>query len=116
VKRPSGSPQVLGSSQAIALTSATCSGGKTTRAPRALAVLESPEARCAESSAPLADALRGAVQTLGDPAVGSAGRAVEDHPRSLDLAERASLRSSETLKLVALLLAQLDLDLPGHCP
>jgi len=105
---------VAGSSQAIALTSATCSGGKTARAPRALQIGESFKPLGAESSSPLADALRGAVEALGDPPVGLAGRGVEDHPRSLDLAKRPGLRAGEALQLAALLLTQLDLDLVGH--
>jgi hypothetical protein len=115
VKRPSGRPWVAGSSQAIALTSATCSGGKTARAPRALQIGESLEPLRAESSPPLADALWGAVEALGDPPVGLAGRGVEDHPCALDLAEGTGLRAGEALQLAALLLTQLDLDLARHC-
>ena len=82
---------MAGSSQAIALTSATCSGGKTARASRALQIGESLEPLVAESSSPLADALRGAVQALGNPSISLTRRGVEDHPRSLDLTERPGL-------------------------
>jgi len=105
---------VLGSSQAIAVTSATCSGGKTARATRALLVFEALEALLAESSPPLADALGGAVQALGDPPVGLALGGVEDHPRPLNLAEGLGLGASDALELVALHLVQLDPDLSRH--
>jgi hypothetical protein len=114
LKRESGRPCVAGSSQAIALTSATCSGGETARAPRALPVGETLEPLGAESSSPLADALGGAVEPLGDLAVGHALGGVDDHPGLLDLAEGAGLRAGEAPELLTLLTVQLDLDLPSH--
>jgi hypothetical protein len=105
---------VAGSSQAIAFTSATCSGGETARAARALLVLEAFEPSLGESSPPLADALGSAVQSLGDPPVGGALDRVEDHPRALNLAEGTSLRAGEALELPPLLAAQLDLDFLRH--
>jgi hypothetical protein len=116
VKRESGRPWVAGSSQAIALTSATCSGGKTARASRALLVGEPSEPLVAESSSPLTDALGRAVESLGDLGVGLPARRVEDHPRPLDLAKGPCLGASDALELFALLAAQLDPDLPRHCP
>lgn len=98
----------------MALTSATCSGGKTARASRALQIGEPLKSPRAESSSPLADTLRSAVQTIGDPPVGLTGRGIEDHPRPLDLSEGAGLRAGEALQLAALQLAQLNLDLPCH--
>ena len=105
---------MLGSSQAIAVTSATCSGGETARAARALSVAETLEPLMTESSPPLADALGGAVQALGDPPVGLALGGIEDHPRTLNLTEGLGLGASDALELVALHLAQLDPDLSRH--
>jgi hypothetical protein len=115
VNRPSGRPWVAGTSQAIALTSATCSGGETARAPRALLVDEPGEPLFAESSPPLADALGRAVESLGDLGVGEALGRVEDHPRPLDLAEGLGLGAGDALELVSLLVAQIDPDLLSHC-
>jgi hypothetical protein len=114
LKRESGRPCVAGSSQAIAFTSATCSGGKTARAPRALPIGEALEPLGPESSPPLADALGRAVESFGYLRIGHTLGRVEDHPRPLDLTKRHGLRVGQAPELLLLLAAQLDLDLLRH--
>jgi hypothetical protein len=99
VKRDSGRPWVAGSSQAIALTSATCSGGKTARATRARLVAQPVEALFAESSPPLRDDLRVAVEPTGDLLVLHPRGRVEDQARPLDLAPRQRRRPRTPLEL-----------------
>jgi hypothetical protein len=60
----------LGSSQAIALTWATSSGGKTARVARPRPVLQTLEALLAESSSPATDDVRGHAEALPDLHVG----------------------------------------------
>ena len=107
-KRDSGSPYVTGSSQAIAFTSATCSGGKTPRAARARLVLESLETALAKPRSPAADDLRVAVEAGSDLLVLRALGGIEDHPRTLHLAPGRRHRPRPALKLNALRIAQLD--------
>jgi len=57
-KRDNGSSCVRGSSHAIALTSATCCGGKTTRPTRPRLILKALQTLGAKSPSPPSDALR----------------------------------------------------------
>jgi hypothetical protein len=108
VKRDSGRPCVTGSSQAIALTSATCSGGKTPRTARARFVGKSLETTLAKPRSPAADDLWMAVEPGSDLRVLRALGGIEDHPRPLHLTPGRRHRPRPPLKLNALLAAQLD--------
>jgi hypothetical protein len=99
VKRDSGRPWVAGSSQAIALTSATSCGGKTARATRARPVAESPQAILEEAPAPLADDPSGGVEANGDLGVREPIGRIEHDPRPLHLPPRPLLSPSDPLKL-----------------
>ncbi len=100
---------MAGSSQAIAFTSATCSGGKTARAPRARSVLEPLQALLMKAPSPAADDPRRGVEPRRDLNVGLAFGRVENDPCPLDLAPGALLRAGDPLKLRAVLVAELDL-------
>src|SRR5918996_3918633 len=99
VKRDSGRPWVAGSSQAIALTSATCSGGETARATRARLVAQPIEALFAESSPPLRDDLGVAVEPTGDLLVLHPRGRVEDQAAALNLAPGQGRRPRAPLEL-----------------
>jgi hypothetical protein len=99
---------VAGNSQAIALTSATCSGGKTARATRARSVLEPLKALLEETPSPAADYPRRGVKPSRDLDIRLALRRIEHDPRPLHLPPGALLGPSDPLKLPALLAAQLD--------
>jgi hypothetical protein len=105
LKRPSGRPWTAGSSQAIALTSATCSGGKTARAPRAWFIAQPIEALGVKASSPMADDPGRGVKTGRDLGVGLAFGGVEDDPGALDLAPGTLLGAGDSPQLAALLLA-----------
>ena len=90
-KRDSGTPCARGSSHAIAFTSATCSGGKTARAARALEIIKSVQATLAEASSPAPDCLSGHPQSLADLGVGPALRGQQNELGPLDLAVRAGV-------------------------
>src|ERR671922_780355 len=107
-KRPSGTPWVTGSSQAIALTWATCSGGKTARATRARLVDEPPETIGGESSSPAPDTARRGVEPARDLGVGHPSRGVEHDPRPLHVLERQLLGPGAALQHPELLVGELD--------
>src|SRR5213592_527949 len=65
-KRPSGSPCVAGNSHASAFTSAICSGGKTARAARALAIVKTRQTLLEEALPPAADDVARALQPARD--------------------------------------------------
>src|SRR4051812_8163162 len=111
-KRPSGRPCVAGNSQAIALTSATCSGGKTARATRTRLVLQPLKAPLGESSPPAPDQTRRRVEPRRDLRVGHTIRGVEHDPRPLHLLERQLLRPSRPLKHTPLIAGKLN-PMPG---
>jgi hypothetical protein len=108
VKRDSGRPWVAGSSHAIDLTSATCSGGKTARATRARSVRQSAKAILEEPPAPLPDNPSRGIQPTGDVGVVKPLGRIEHDPRALDLAPWPLLSPSDALKLGPLLAAELD--------
>jgi len=89
--RLSGSPCASGSSHAIALTSATCCGGKTARATRALLVLQPIQALLGEPSSPLPDNPRRRIQSRRDLGVVCSLGGIEHDPRALDVTERHRL-------------------------
>ena len=99
VKRPSGRPWVAGSSQAIALTSATCSGGKTARAARARSVGESLETLLEEAPSPATDDPGRGVKAGGDLDVTPARGCMEHDPSPLDLAPGTLLGPSDPRQL-----------------
>ena len=115
-KRESGSSCVRGSSHAIALTSATCSGGKTARSTRPRLILKPIQPLDTEPGSSPGDAIRRAVQPCSDVDVLHPLGRVENHPRPLDSTERKRDRARPTLKLHPLLVGKLDhmLASPGH--
>jgi len=104
----SGSPTAAGSSHAIALTSATCSGGKTARATRARLVLKSVQALLGEPSSPLADDPRRRVEARRDVGVVQTLNCVKHDPCALNLLPRTLLSPRGPDQLGALLLAEFD--------
>src|SRR6266496_3753781 len=107
-KRESGSPCVAGSSQASAFTSATCSGGKTARAARALAILQAHEPLFEEPLPPAADDPRRRLQPTRDLRRRLPLGRVQDHLRPHDHLVRKRVARNPTLQLDALLATQLD--------
>jgi hypothetical protein len=99
VKRDSGRPWVAGSSQQVALTSATCSGRKTARATRARPVNESLQAILEEAPAPLADDPSGGVEANGNHGVREPIGRIERDARALNLAPGPLLSSGDALEL-----------------
>src|SRR3954469_5193600 len=106
--RPSGNPCVAGKSHAIALTSATCSGGKTARATRARLVLQALKTLLGEPSSPTPDQPRRRVQPRGDLCVRHALHRVQHDPRALHLLEGQLLRPCRALEHGTLVLGELD--------
>src|SRR6266508_2074854 len=104
-KRESGSPCVAGSSQASAFTSATCAGGKTARAARALAILEPGEALLEEPLPPAADHLRRRLPPAGDLGVAQPLGGVQDHLRPHHDLVRQRVAGDPPLQLGTLLSA-----------
>src|SRR5258706_16173823 len=79
LKRDSGSPRVRGSSQAMALTSTTTSGGKNSGPPRALAFLQSRHAVLEEAPPPLTHHVAPHIQSGGDLVVAESLGGKENH-------------------------------------
>jgi hypothetical protein len=104
----SGSPRVAGSSHAIALTSATCCGGKTARATRARLVLQTLKPIIKEPSSPLPNDPRRRVQPHRDLGIWHPVGRVEHDPRALHILKRQLLRPRPTRQLNTLLLRELD--------
>jgi hypothetical protein len=106
--RPSGRPCDSGSSHAIALTSATCSGGKTARSTRPRPVAQPLQTMLGESSSPATDQTGRAIKARRDLGVGQPIGGIQHDPRALDVLERQLLRTRRPLKHRALILAKLD--------
>jgi hypothetical protein len=104
----SGSPCVAGSSQASAFTSATCSGGKTARAARALTILEAGQPLLEEPFPPSADDPRRRLQTARDLGRRLPLGRVQDHLRPHHHLVRQRVTGNPALQLDPLLAAQLD--------
>ena len=107
-KRPSGRPCSLGSSQAMALTSATCSGGETARATRARLVREALETVDGKASSPAPDQAGRGVKAPGDLGVGHATCGVEHDARPQHLLVGELLGPGHPLQHAPLLAGELD--------
>jgi hypothetical protein len=108
--RDSATPASRGSSHAIALTWATCCGGKTTRATRPRSILKASQPLAREATSPAPDHLRIAIQPLGDLRIAESLGRVEHQLGPLDDPVRQRLARGPTRKLAALLGTQDDLD------
>jgi hypothetical protein len=106
LKRDSGTPWVVGSAHAIALTCATSSGGKTARATRPRPVPQTLKALLAESSPPPADRLAAHPQPRTDLGVRHTVGGHQHQPGPLDLQMRPHVTRRDVLKLSPLGLAQ----------
>src|SRR5215204_6714011 len=106
LKRDSGTPCVLGSSHAIALTCATSSGGKTARATDPRLVPQTLKALLAESSSPPTHRLPTHPQARADLSVGLAVCRHQHQLGPLHLQMRPRVTRSDVLKLGPLGLAQ----------
>src|SRR5215211_759350 len=107
-KRPSGRSCTAGNSHATATTSATCSGGKTARATRARLIPQPLDALLAEPSSPLRHDLRVAIAAHRDVLVLQPLGRIEDQPGALHIPVGQRRRTSATLKLTTILIAELD--------
>jgi hypothetical protein len=106
--RVSGRSCVRGSSHAIALTSATCCGGKTTRPAWPRLVAQSVQAMFGKPSSPTPDQPGRRVQPRRDLGVGDPVGGVEHDPRALNVLEGQLLGPRDPLKLTTLVAAELD--------
>jgi hypothetical protein len=99
----------LGSSHAIALTSATSSGGEAARATRAFPVAQSFKALVMKALSPAADKLGHHLQTGTDLNVAQPLSRIQNELRALHLTMRPRVARRPMLQLSPFLLAQLDL-------
>jgi hypothetical protein len=99
---------MTGSSQAIALTSVTCSGRKTARATRPRSILESWQPLVVEASSPASDDLRRRLQPASDLHARRPLGRVEHHLRPLHDLVRERVTGDTALELSPLLSAQDD--------
>jgi hypothetical protein len=109
LKRESGTPWLLGSSHAIALTSATCSGGEAARSSRAFPVAQPLDPLLVEPFSPPPDKLGQHLQPLTDLDVAQPFRGVQHELGSQHLTMGTRVTRSAVFQLVALLIAQHDL-------
>jgi len=107
-KRDNGSSCVRGNAHAIALTSATCCGGKTTRPTRPRPIAQSLKAMFGKSSSPTPDQARRGIQPPSDLGVRDTLRGVQHDPSALHILEGQLLRTRHPLKHTTLLVAELD--------
>jgi hypothetical protein len=98
-KRDSGTPCVLGSSHAIALTCATSRGGKTARATRALEILKPAQSPLAEASSPAPDRLARHPEPLTDLGVRQTLGRKQHQLGPLHLPVRSGVAGGAMLKL-----------------
>lgn len=108
-KRDSGTPCSRGRSHAIALTSATCCGGKTARAARALEIFKSVQAPLAKASSPAPNRLAAHPKPLADLGVGPALGGQQHEPGPLHLAVGARVAGGAVLELRPLVVTEHDL-------
>jgi hypothetical protein len=108
LKRERGTPCWRGSSHAIALTCATSSGGKTTRAPRAWSVLQTLQVLLGEAFSPPPDDIRIHIQPPTNLDIRLTISGVEHELRTLNLLKGARVARSDMLKLTTLPCAQDD--------
>jgi len=105
----------LGSSHAIALTSATCSGGEAARATHAFLVTQPIKALVVKAFSPPADKLGHHLQPPPDLNIAHPLRRVQNKLRALHFPMRPRVARRTMLELGALLLAQHDL-IPAATP
>ena len=79
LKRDSGSPRFVGSSQAMALTSTTTSGGKNSGPPRALEFLQTRQTSLEEAPTPLTHDVTSDIEPGGDLVVAESFGGKENH-------------------------------------
>jgi hypothetical protein len=91
------------------LTSATCSGGKTTRSTRPRKIHQTRQAISRESSPPLTHHLAAHLKPRGDLDIRQTIRRVEHQLRALHIPIRQRQLRRATLKLTALLRTENDL-------
>jgi type VI protein secretion system component VasK len=99
----------LGASHAIALTSATCSGGKTARAARALSIAQPLQTLLKEASSPAADKLGQHPQASADLDVAQPISREQHKPGAKHLPMLTRVARRTVLQLASLRIAQIDL-------
>src|SRR5229473_43599 len=104
--RDSGSPSLAGSSQAMALTRTTSSGGKDPGASGSWAVIETPEALLEEALSPHADDLPSCGEVVCDSVIGEALVSQQDHLGADDLIIRQRISVGSPDQLLHLLPGQ----------
>src|SRR5215203_3387750 len=118
LQRLKGTPEVAGSSQAMAFTSILTSGGKGRGPARARSIFQPLQALLMESLAPLPDHLRAGVQPRGYLLVGDFFGGQKDDPGANHLPIGGGVRARPLLQDGALLFRRLDAvgALAGHAP
>src|SRR2546425_980729 len=106
--RDSGSPSLAGSSQAMALTRTTSSGGKDPGPSGSWAVIETPEALLEETFSPHADDLASCGEVVCDSVIGEALVSQQDHLGADDLIIRQRISVGSPDQLLDLLSGQND--------
>jgi hypothetical protein len=109
LKRDSGTPCCLGSSHAIALTSATCSGGEAARAARAFPVLQTFKTLIVEAFSPPTDKLGHHPQPGADLNIAQPLSRIQHELGSQHLTMRPRVARRAMLQLAPLLVTQIDL-------
>src|SRR5207342_1047457 len=107
-QRESGRPEVAGSSQASAFTSAISAGGKRPGTPRPGPLVKPRQPLLGEASSPLGHRLVGAVQAAGDLGVGVALGGQQHDPGPDDLAMGPRVLPGPAAQLPLLTLAETD--------
>jgi hypothetical protein len=105
-QRDSGTPRSAGSAHAIALTWATCAGGKTPRSTRPRSLLKTLDALLAEPYSPLRHGLARARQSLRDLGGRQTLRGEQNRLRAHHIPARARVRRRATLQRAPLLITQ----------
>src|SRR5712692_6252466 len=102
-QRESGTPRSAGNSQASALTSATCAGGKRSGTARPRALLKPRHSLVEEALAPLRRRLARDIQALGDRRVGQTLGCEQDRLRAHDIPPRTRVGRRAAAQLTLLL-------------
>jgi hypothetical protein len=108
LKRESGTPCFLGSSHAIALTSATCSGADAARATRAFPITQPAKTLVVKALSPTTHKLGHHLQTGADLNIAQLISRVQNKLGALHLPMRPRIARRAMLQLGPLLLAQHD--------
>src|SRR6266851_5647637 len=106
--RDRGRPSLAGSSQAMALTRTTTSGGKDPGASGSWAVIETPEALLEEALSPHADDLASCGEVVCDSVIGEALVSQQDHLGADDLIIRQRISVCSSGQLAYLFFGQTD--------